>query len=386
MSSQAGDSPAVLVEGLHKSFGAVQALRGVDLAVARGSVLGLLGPNGSGKTTTVRILTTLLSADSGRVEIEGVDVSRYPGAVRRMIGLAGQQVAVDETLTGRENIALAARLYHLSAQSGRQRCAELLEQLDLVEAADRPTKTYSGGMRRRLDLGASLVARPRVLFLDEPTTGLDPKGRNDVLDIIRSLVAQGMTLFLTTQYLEEADQLADEIAVIDHGQVIASGTPDQLKDLIGGDVLEFRVLDGARLGDGARAVASLGSAAPITDALKATVTVPVGASGPSTLIEAVRRLDSAGVGVVDLALHRPSLDNVFLSLTGHVAEDEEAATAGLGARGGPGGGGGAGRRGGGGGAGRRGGGGGAGRRGGGGGAGRRGLTEMASTVTTAEGG
>jgi ABC-2 type transport system ATP-binding protein len=328
-----GNGPAVLVEGLHKSFGAVHALRGVDLAVARGSVLGLLGPNGSGKTTTVRILTTLLSADSGRVEVEGVDVSRHPGVVRRMIGLAGQQAAVDETLTGRENILLAARLYHLSAPAGRQRCAELLEQLGLVEAADRPTKTYSGGMRRRLDLGASLVARPRVLFLDEPTTGLDPKGRADVLGIIRSLVAEGMTLFLTTQYLEEADQLADEIAVIDHGQVIASGTPSQLKDLIGGDVLEFRVLDGDQLADGARAVASLGSAAPITDALKATVTVPVGASGSSTLIEAVRRLDSAGVGVVDLALHRPSLDNVFLALTGHSAEDEETAPADAGARG-----------------------------------------------------
>lgn len=326
VSEGAGSGPAVLVEGLHKSFGSVRALRGIDLAVARGSVLGLLGPNGSGKTTTVRILTTLLGADSGRAEIEGVDVLRHPEAVRRMIGLAGQQAAVDETLTGRENIILAARLYHMSREDGRRRATELLDQLGLTEAADRATKTYSGGMRRRLDLGASLVARPRVLFLDEPTTGLDPKGRNDVLDIIRGLVAEGMTLFLTTQYLEEADQLADEIAVIDHGLVIASGTPSQLKDLIGGDVLEFRVLDRAQLGSGAAAVAPLGSADAVTNPTDGSVSLPVGASGSSTLIEAVRRLDAAGVGVVDLALHRPSLDNVFLALTGHAAEDAEAAT------------------------------------------------------------
>lgn len=327
MSRQSSPAPAVLVEGLYKSFGAVQALRGVDLAVGQGAVLGLLGPNGSGKTTTVRILTTLLSADSGRVEIEGVDVRRHPSVVRRMIGLAGQQAAVDETLTGRENILLSARLFHLGRKASRQRCGELLDQLGLVDAADRPVKTYSGGMRRRLDLGASLVARPRVLFLDEPTTGLDPKGRNDVLEIIRSLVAEGMTLFLTTQYLEEADQLADEIAVIDHGQVIASGTPDQLKDRIGGDVLEFRVLDVAQLGAGAAAVASLGSAPAITDATRGTVTLPVGASGSSILIESVRRLDAASVSVVDLALHRPSLDNVFLSLTGHAAEDDRGVPA-----------------------------------------------------------
>lgn len=333
VAATSGSGPAVLVEGLHKSFGSVHALRGIDLAVARGSVLGLLGPNGSGKTTTVRILTTLLGADSGRAEIEGVDVLRNPEAVRRMIGLAGQQAAVDETLTGRENIELAARLYHLGRAEGRQRAAELLDQLGLADAADRFTKTYSGGMRRRLDLGASLVARPRVLFLDEPTTGLDPKGRNDVLDIIRSLVAEGMTLFLTTQYLEEADQLADEIAVLDHGEVIASGTPNQLKDLIGGDVLEFRVLDRSLLGAGAAAVSPLGSAAAVTDVANGAVSLPVGASGPSTLIEAVRRLDSAGVAVADLALHRPSLDNVFLALTGHAAEDAGAAAGAKPARG-----------------------------------------------------
>ncbi|MGH9130438.1 MAG: ATP-binding cassette domain-containing protein [Acidimicrobiales bacterium] len=331
MSEGSGNGPAVLVEGLHKSFGAVQALRGIDLAVARGAVLGLLGPNGSGKTTTVRILTTLLGADSGRCEIEGVDVMAHPDTVRRMIGLAGQQAAVDETLTGRENIELAARLYHMGRAEGRQRATELLEQLGLTEAAGRAAKTYSGGMRRRLDLGASLVARPAVLFLDEPTTGLDPKGRNDVMDIIRSLVAEGMTLFLTTQYLEEADQLADEIAVLDQGQVIASGTPSQLKDLIGGDVLEFRVLDHSKLGDSVAAVASLGSAEASTDPRDGAVSLPVGASDPSTLIEAVRRLDTAGVAVVDLALHRPSLDNVFLALTGHAAEDSEADAAAAGA-------------------------------------------------------
>jgi ABC-2 type transport system ATP-binding protein len=319
------DGPAVLVEGLTKAFGGVRALQGVDLAIARGTVLGLLGPNGSGKTTTVRILTTLLPPDGGRAVIEGIDVFRHPEAVRAIIGLAGQQASVDETLTGRENLELAARLFHLSRKEARRRADELLERLGLADAGNRPAKTYSGGMRRRLDLGASLVGRPKVLFLDEPTTGLDPRSRLDLWDLIRDLVQDGTTLLLTTQYLEEADQLAHEIAVIDHGKVIASGTPDQLKDRIGGDVLELRVLRSSQLDDAVRAIETLGSAPLETDRSTGTVIVPVGSQGSEALIEAVRRLDSAGVAVADLALRRPSLDTVFLALTGHGAEDEAAA-------------------------------------------------------------
>jgi ABC-2 type transport system ATP-binding protein len=325
---------AVLVEGLRKSYGEVEALRGVDLAIGRGTVLGLLGPNGSGKTTTVRILTTLIPPSGGRAVIEGIDVVKNPGAVRRIIGLAGQQAAVDETLTGRENLELSARLYHLPRAEARRRAEELLERLNLTDAADRPARTYSGGMRRRLDLGASLVGRPKVLFLDEPTTGLDPRSRLDLWQLIRDLVADGTTLLLTTQYLEEADQLADEIAVIDRGRVIASGTPDELKDRIGGDVLEFRVLDRSRIADATAAVRPLGTSAPEVDEVEGRVTLPVGAAGSSVLVEAVRSLDGAGIAISDLALHRPSLDNVFLALTGHAAEDEVVAT-GRRRRGGP---------------------------------------------------
>src|SRR6266704_2278473 len=238
-----GGQPAILVEGLTKSFGDVRALRGIDLAVPRGTVLGVLGPNGAGKTTAVRILTTLLLPDGGRALVEGYDVAREPGAVRRSIGLAGQSAAIQEELTGRENLEIIGRLYHLSWPHARSRAVELLEQFGLSDAADRAAKTYSGGMQRRLDLAASLVGRPKVLFLDEPTTGLDPRSRLGMWDIIRSLVADGTTLLLTTQYLDEADELANEIVVIDHGLVIAAGTSEELKGRVGGDVVEFTVPD-----------------------------------------------------------------------------------------------------------------------------------------------
>jgi ABC-2 type transport system ATP-binding protein len=317
-----GSGPAILVEGLTKSFGEVRALRGIDLSVPRGTVLGVLGPNGAGKTTAVRILTTLLLPDGGRALVEGRDVVRQASAVRRLIGLSGQSAAIQEELTGRENLEMIGRLYHLRKADAKTRAAELLDQFDLTDAAERSAKTYSGGMQRRLDLAASLVGRPKVLFLDEPTTGLDPRSRLGMWEIIRSLVAVGTTLLLTTQYLDEADELANEIVVIDRGQVIAAGTSEELKSRVGGDVLEFSVPDRARCADGVAAIAKVGEGEPHFDDETGVISVGVGGRGSDALIEAVRSLDAAGVQTQGLALRRPSLDDVFLALTGHAAEDE----------------------------------------------------------------
>jgi ABC-2 type transport system ATP-binding protein len=318
-----GGQPAILVEGLTKSFGEVRALRGIDLSVPRGTVLGVLGPNGAGKTTAVRILTTLLLPDGGRAMVEGHDVVREAAAVRRSIGLAGQSAAIQEELTGRENLEIIGRLYHLGKPRARSRAAELLEQFGLSDAADRAAKTYSGGMQRRLDLAASLVGQPKVLFLDEPTTGLDPRSRLGMWDIIRSLVADGTTLLLTTQYLDEADELADEIVVIDHGLVIAAGTAEELKNRVGGDVIEFTVPDRGRVTDAVKAIAPLGEGEPHADLETGVVSVGVGGRGSDALIEAVRSLDSAGTETRGLTLRRPSLDDVFMALTGHAAEEEQ---------------------------------------------------------------
>jgi ABC-2 type transport system ATP-binding protein len=314
--------PAISVTGLAKSFGDVRALDGVDLQVPPGSVLGLLGPNGAGKTTTVRVLTTLLKPDAGTVLVTGLDVVRDAVELRSRIGLAGQYAAVDENLTGLENLVMVGRLYGESRGAAKRRGQELLERFDLVDAAKRPAKTYSGGMRRRLDLAAALVARPPVLFLDEPTTGLDPRSRLEVWATIEGLVAEGTTVLLTTQYLDEADRLADLIAVIDRGHVIAEGTPDELKDRVGGERLEVHLADPGAVAAAIRALAPMSDEPPTAEDETVRLTVR---QRTGTIVEAVRRLDEVGVGVDDLGLRRPTLDDVFLSLTGHAAEatDEE---------------------------------------------------------------
>ena len=314
---------AIVAEGLTKSFGDVHALTGLDLRVPQGTVLGLLGPNGAGKTTCVRILSTLMQPDAGRATVSGLDVVADARALRRVIGLSGQYAAVDEHLTGFENLDMVGRLYHLGRAESRARATELLETFDLVDAGSRVVKGYSGGMRRRLDLAAALVARPPVLFLDEPTTGLDPRSRLGMWDVIAKLVKQGTTLLLTTQYLEEADQLADRIAVIDHGKVIAEGTSDELKAEVGGERLELVIVDQTRLDDAVRILVPLGCGEPQVERHVRRITMPV-AGGATVLVSALRELDANGVGLHDAAIRRPTLDDVFLSLTGHAAETEQA--------------------------------------------------------------
>ncbi|GAP45624.1 ATP-binding cassette domain-containing protein [Streptomyces azureus] len=324
---------AIYAEGLVKAFGDVRALDGVDLDVPEGTVLGLLGPNGAGKTTTVRCLTTLLRPDSGRAVVAGIDVLKRPDAVRRSIGLSGQFAAVDEYLTGRENLQMVGQLYQMKAKAAKERAAELLEQFHLADAADRPAKTYSGGMRRRLDLAAALVVSPPVMFMDEPTTGLDPRNRQQLWEVIKQLVSDGTTLLLTTQYLEEADHLAHDIAVVDHGRVIAKGTSDQLKARTGGERVEVVVHEREHIKAAAEVLAGFGEGDATVEEHMRKLTAPV-TGGARLLAEVIRELDTRGIEIDDIGLRRPTLDDVFLSLTGHVAEakneeneenDEEAA-------------------------------------------------------------
>jgi ABC-2 type transport system ATP-binding protein len=316
---------AIEVEGLVKTFGDFRALDGIDLEVAEGTVLGLLGPNGAGKTTAVRVLTTLLKADSGTARVVGLDVATQPDEVRAVIGLTGQYAAVDEYLTGRENLEMVGRLFQMPGKEARSRAVELLDRFDLADAGGRPAKTYSGGMRRRLDIAASLIARPRVLFLDEPTTGLDPRSRLAMWELVEGLVSDGTTILLTTQYLDEADRLADRIAVIDRGQVIARGTADELKSQVGGERLEFVVADPADLPRLRDRLTDLGIEAATLDEATRRLTLPV-SGGAAVLREALDRITDAGVEVVDAGLRRPDLDDVFLTLTGHAAEDDAETT------------------------------------------------------------
>ena len=321
---------SVIAEDLVKTYrnGAVRALDHLSLDVEEGTVLSVLGPNGAGKTTCVRILATLLKPDSGRAMVGGIDVIKHPDKVREVIGLSGQYAAVDEILTGWDNLVMFGQLYHLGKKASIARAEELLERFSLTESAKRPIKTYSGGMRRRLDLAASLIVKPKVLFLDEPTTGLDPRGRQEMWSVIEELVKGGVTLLLTTQYLEEADQLADEIAVIDHGKVIARGTSDVLKKQVGGERLEI-VVEAQNITKTMEVVASIsGNKATLDEGLR-MISAPV-STGATALIETLRSLDAAGIHPLDVGLKRPSLDDVFLSLTGHAAEEkiEEVETTG----------------------------------------------------------